>query len=349
MVVELAFFPIFEVHEELSKLVKGPFKGFVLLSEAGLLVDTSFEDEEETNTAIMVANWLRVAVDRVQSELGVEENYVSIMLSLGGVSYLFRQLGRDFYVTFVLEDGATALGREEELVFKKVEMLLEGKQPSEVEVSLVETTPPPVIAGRSVDPFESVDRALSMLKDAMKKIESELAAASTIKEINTLVDEVRLLEKSISDFKQVLENLENQSQEVVKLGELVSCLVNTLQSIKDYSEKLSELFDNVKKKIYAAPSTMMEPASVEVQMENLRSKLEEAATPEEGAEALTQAINSLVKRLGYLHPALYEMRSYYRLFKEASQEEYETLKKEFLDSMKKWKGRLLAAERVLSS
>lgn len=343
----MAFFPVFEVHEELSKLIKDPFKGFVLVGETGFIVDTSFDDEEKTNTTVMVANWVKIALDRIRSELKLKGDRATIILSLGDVSYLFRQLGSELYVVFVLDGAATppVFGRDEELALQKVEFLVEGKPVEEAEFVAVEH-PTVVLTGRTGDPYEAAEAALKLFRDAISKIETSLAESSMMDDLNTLAAAAQRLDSSLSAFKKILDQLGSYSRDIARLSELTSSLTSALDSMKNYSEKLLDMLKSVRETVVSSQASM-KPSLVEETMNELKASIEAASSPSEAAEKLNSAVNQLVKSIGYLHPALYEMRSYYRMFKEASPGDYETLKKEFLVSIERWKMRLMSVERVL--
>ncbi len=347
MVIVLTFFPVFEVHEELTKLIKAPFKGFVLVGETGFLVDTSFDNEDEINTAVMVANWVKISLDRIRSELGLKEERITVLLSLEATSYLFRQLGRELYVVFVLDGVASppVLGSEEEMILQKVEMIVEGKPVEEVEV--VAGHPTLLLTGKVGNPYEAAEAALKLFKDAISKIEGNLTGSPILNELKDLASATQRLEGSLSVFKKTIDQLEAYSRDISKLSELILTLTSALDSMKNYSEKLLEMMKGVREAaVYSEAS--MKPSFVEEVMNNLRMSIEAAMYPEEAAKKLNEAINQLIKKIRYLHPALFEMRSYCRIFKESSPEEYEALKKEFLSSFERWKTRLMAVERVLS-
>ncbi|MEM2467760.1 MAG: hypothetical protein QW225_04325 [Candidatus Jordarchaeales archaeon] len=344
----MSFFPVFEVHEELSKLIKDPFRGFVLVGESGFLVDTSFDDEEATNTTIMVANWLKIALDRIKSELKIDENHVTVFLSLRDVSYLFRQLGSEIYAVFVLSGAAPlpVLGKDEELALQKVEFLIEGKPIEEIEAATVER-PTVVLTGRIEDPYETAETALKLFKDAVSRIEAGLAGSSMLSDLNALAAAAQRLEGTLSVFRRTLEQLGSYSRDISRLSELTSSLTSALDSMKNYSEKLLEMLKSVRETVVSS-QTSMKPSFVEATINELKVSIEASQSASEAAEKLNEAVKRLVENIGYVHPALYEMRSYYRLFKESSPEAYNALKNEFLASIERWKMRLMSVERVLS-
>ncbi len=345
----MSFFPIFEVHEELSKLIKEPFKGFVLVGESGFLVDTSFDDKEEINKAVMVANWLKISLDRIKSELKLKDGHVNMLMSLGGVSYFFRQMGSEVYAVFVLDGTATppVLGREEELTLQKVEFLIEGKPVEQVEAAAIEH-PTMLLTGRAGDPYETAETALKLFRDAVSKIEAGLKGSSLLSDLNTLATATQRLEGTLSSFKRILDQLGSYSRDISKLSELTSSLTSALDSMKNYSEKLLDMLENVRETVVSSRASI-KPSFVEEIINKLKASIEQSSCTSEAAEKLNESVKRLVENIGYVHPALYEMRSYYRLFKEASPEDYEVLKNEFLASIERWKMRLISVERVLSS
>ncbi|MEM1723375.1 MAG: hypothetical protein QXX87_06345 [Candidatus Jordarchaeales archaeon] len=344
----MSFFPIFEVHGELSKLVRDPFKGFVLVSEHGFLVDTSFEAEDEINKTLVIANWVKIVVDRIRSELKLNGKSVTIALSLGEANYIFRQLGAELYIVLVMDKTAIpVLGRDEELVLQRVESMIEGKPLEDVEVPMVER---PVIEARSVakDPYEMAESALKLFREAVLRAESMLAGSSMISDLGTLASAAQRLESSLNAFKKILEQLEGYSRDIGRLSELTFSLANALESMKNYSEKLLEMLRSVRETIISSRE-LSKPSAVEEAMNKLKNIIETGGSPSEVAETLNNVVNQLVRTIGYIHPSLYEMKSYYRLFKEATPSDFEMLKKEFLSSIERWKMRLMSVERVLSS